>query len=1232
MTMEHCTNNACRVSGTLSKGLPQYWGYYTGIEPGSSTAGSNTPWYYTKPWNDADRSCGLKWYYSHHPSSPRMMPGQEARYGNNDYGRITSIDGSANNNRTYTALPIWAEIGLMTANDDIRGVRLAEQAINYYMTQSLAQDAKSRWAGTEGHGTSYGLGRVQAAAFTMAWILKTSLTVTPPGVLTGNYLKDLMKQLQFSAWIGSPRFVQPWSTGYGIDRNQDMVFGLEIGSMVGTALIGPNLFPSDPYAAHSFDYMRNRRGDYANEQETYGWASIVQAPTVFVFYDPVATRTPISTEPLQMGLTGSDSEECIAAGLYCRVDSNHNIVHSTTGWTSTDTQVAVHAPAGMPIWIEDTYGMASAVTILQNNGTHSAFLLGGNGLGVSGLGSGETPLGGFGSDASLLMLSNGTTDLYSPTNQFVRADRWAGAARTGVTDNSYAYTRVNLTPLVRNPAANYNPASAVQGSTFTAAAGATAVTREVMHLKSGANKPSYVVVYDSGQMTAANQLRAYWHLQATPNISGNVTQRHPEYVSYDATAKTATITVPSAGRLNLKALPVAGSANTTVALASTDYVPPGIEATLSSSSWSGGVATVTTAGYGYGAYPIPTDGTVSITISGVSRPAYNGTFVPRTYSRVAGIVTMTYALASDPGGSGSGGKVAFPPWCSYVTAYNFVGSCNGNFASTNGHDSPYPATYRIHSCASSDGLTCGNTTNAEMLTILQPSADGKTMPPLNQRACAGTGANCTALEILDSAYPKVVMMARQGALATAMAMTSTHSGTAQYIVSGLTPGNYTITSGGVAIGSAGVTAGNTTLSFYSKAGSIVLTQNGGPAPAGSLAVTPSSLHFTCSSNGIASAAQSVGIVGVGLTLDNWTAGTTASWLTLSTNSGAADGTITASINCAEMPAGAYTDSIIVESTTPGLNNSPQTVVVSLTRNSAPAIITSSLPPGVVGTQYSHTLAGIGGLASYSWQVSAGTLCDGLILSVAGVISGTPTRAQTCSFGVRLTDSQPVPTSATASLSITVAATAPAPITMTAGPSAVALTCTQTGNNPPPQSLTIAGTGGTLDNWSASKNQTWLSVVPPTGISAGSLDLAADCAGLLPGSYAASVSIASTTEGVVNNPLTVSALLTVYPPPSIALSDLPAGRLGNSYQMMFEAIGGQEPRTWSIASGALPPALSLSAAGLLSGVPEQGGSASFTVRVTDAGGASALTTLNLVIMLPSTAIGGAAVLGGHTSIR
>ena len=117
------------------------------------------------------------------------------------------------------------------------------------------------------------------------------------------------------------------------------------------------------------------------------------------------------------------------------------------------------------------------------------------------------------------------------------------------------------------------------------------------------------------------------------------------------------------------------------------------------------------------------------------------------------------------------------------------------------------------------------------LLILQPSADtGKTMPPLKQPVCAGTGANCTALEILDSAYPKVVMMARQGASATAMAITSTHSGTAHYTVSGLAPGNYAITLGGATIASGGVTAGDTTLSFYSTAGSILVTQNGGPAP------------------------------------------------------------------------------------------------------------------------------------------------------------------------------------------------------------------------------------------------------------------------------------------------------------------------------------------------------------------------------------------------------------------
>jgi hypothetical protein len=61
--------------------------------------------------------------------------------------------------------------------------------------------------------------------------------------------------------------------------------------------------------------------------------------------------------------------------------------------------------------------------------------------------------------------------------------------------------------------------------------------------------------------------------------------------------------------------------------------------------------------------------------------------------------------------------------------------------------------------------------------------------------------------------------------------------------------------------------------------------------------------------------------------------------------------------------------------------------------------------------------------------------------------------------------------------------------------------------------------------------------------------------------------------------------------------------GNPYSMPLQASGGQAPYTWvlSDSSAGLPPGLSLSASGVLSGVPTLTGVFDFVVQVTDSGG-------------------------------
>ena len=83
------------------------------------------------------------------------------------------------------------------------------------------------------------------------------------------------------------------------------------------------------------------------------------------------------------------------------------------------------------------------------------------------------------------------------------------------------------------------------------------------------------------------------------------------------------------------------------------------------------------------------------------------------------------------------------------------------------------------------------------------------------------------------------------------------------------------------------------------------------------------------------------------------------------------------------------------------------------------ITSTSLPAGTVGVGYSASLAATGGLTPYTWTVLSGNLPQGLSLSAAGAISGTPTTTGTSTFTVQVSDSESTPAIATAQLSITV---------------------------------------------------------------------------------------------------------------------------------------------------------------------------------------------------------------------
>ncbi len=110
-----------------------------------------------------------------------------------------------------------------------------------------------------------------------------------------------------------------------------------------------------------------------------------------------------------------------------------------------------------------------------------------------------------------------------------------------------------------------------------------------------------------------------------------------------------------------------------------------------------------------------------------------------------------------------------------------------------------------------------------------------------------------------------------------------------------------------------------------------------------------------------------------------------------------------------------------------------------------------------------------------------------------------------------------------------------------------------------------------------------------------------------------------------NPPSVPVTLTVSAP-AVDTSTLPGAtgphlscnrygcwkQPGIPYQAQLSASGGLSPYWWTLTSGALPPGLSLSPGGAITGTPTADGTWTFTVEVVDQNGIAAQKTLALTV--------------------
>ncbi|MES2671912.1 MAG: autotransporter domain-containing protein [Pseudomonadota bacterium] len=117
---------------------------------------------------------------------------------------------------------------------------------------------------------------------------------------------------------------------------------------------------------------------------------------------------------------------------------------------------------------------------------------------------------------------------------------------------------------------------------------------------------------------------------------------------------------------------------------------------------------------------------------------------------------------------------------------------------------------------------------------------------------------------------------------------------------------------------------------------------------------------------------------------------------------------------------------------------------------------ATLPNGAFNTAYSQTLSATsanGGIAPYTFSVTAGALPAGLTLSSAGVLSGTPTAAGSFNFTVQATSTNGF--SGTRAYTVAIAQNAQAITAFTANPAAPVFTSGGT--------FTVSATGGASGN-------------------------------------------------------------------------------------------------------------------------------------------------------------------------
>ncbi|MDX2033142.1 MAG: putative Ig domain-containing protein [Blastocatellia bacterium] len=239
---------------------------------------------------------------------------------------------------------------------------------------------------------------------------------------------------------------------------------------------------------------------------------------------------------------------------------------------------------------------------------------------------------------------------------------------------------------------------------------------------------------------------------------------------------------------------------------------------------------------------------------------------------------------------------------------------------------------------------------------------------------------------------------------------------------------------------------------------------------------------------------------------------------------------------------------------------------------------SSLPNAPLGLSYAQNLGATGGQAPYTYSVFLGSLPPGLTLNTSGHLSGTPTSTGNYSFTARVRDANGCFGQRIYSINV-------------ACPT-ISLNRSTLPNGIPgaPYSQTIFASGGASPyNFSV-----LLGSLPP-GLSLSSSGTISGTP-TSSGTWGFTLRVGDNSNCFLNRAFSIEVGCPTF---TINPGSLATGTVGAAYSQNFSAFGGVSPYNYSLLIGNLPPGLTLSGTGAITGTPTAAGSFGFTMRVRDA---------------------------------